>query len=307
VTFWPNLYIVGAMKSGTTTLHSALSMHPEICMSSYKEPCFFTTETSLLKAEYPTCYFGGFQVREKYISLFKNKPRAKYWGESSTLYTKAPKFSCPAQRIFAKSPNSKIIYIVRNPLDRIVSQYIHNCDYLLENRSFEAAVRDEDDYINLSRYYFQIEPYLRFFGKENVRITSLERYRKDPKVELKETFEWLSVGTEVSTDMIAVEANRRSTKISATRSPRLISILSGSKLLRQMTASSPKWLRRLGTAVLIQDRGLATEVIFTPSLRKFVLDRIWEDLAVFGCQDLTFDIADWDLGSGTPTFMHGTR
>ncbi len=83
----PNLFIIGAMKSGTSSLHNHLNMHPQIAMSAVKEPSYFTAarpSPDSLKA---------------YMTLFDQSTTARYYGESSTNYTKLPLYSGVAERI----------------------------------------------------------------------------------------------------------------------------------------------------------------------------------------------------------------
>ena len=110
----PNLFIIGAMKSGTTTLHEYLDSHPQIAMSRIKEPGFFVEELTLRQGE------------DWYLSLFEQDDRFRYRGESSTHYTKLPVFRGVAERLSRFNPEARLIYIMRNPIERLVSHYWHN-------------------------------------------------------------------------------------------------------------------------------------------------------------------------------------
>ena len=89
----PNLFLIGSMKSGTTTLHDLLAEHPDISMSEPKEPCYFV-DPDLLKNLWPEMWRMGYWKDEQaYLALFSGKSGAKYFGESSTDYTKMPKIS----------------------------------------------------------------------------------------------------------------------------------------------------------------------------------------------------------------------
>ena len=82
-----NLFIIGAMKSGTTSLHEYLNEHPQIAMSTEKEPGYFVEELSLDKDN------------SWYQSLFENTTNELYFGESSTHYAKYPTYDGVAERI----------------------------------------------------------------------------------------------------------------------------------------------------------------------------------------------------------------
>lgn len=107
----PNLLIIGAMKCGTTSLHNYLAMHPNIFMSKNKEPNFFCAE----RDEHTINW---------YLNLFRNKENHhKYSGESSIGYSKSHEFSSVPQRIKNYKPDVKLIYIVREPIKRMISEY----------------------------------------------------------------------------------------------------------------------------------------------------------------------------------------
>src|SRR5688572_24468381 len=110
----PNFFIIGAMKAGTTSLWQYLRRHPEIFMSKLKEPGYFTEE---LRWD---------QGIEWYRSLFDDAGSARAVGEASTSYTKWPRFAGIPARMHALVPEARLIYLVRDPGDRIRSHYIHN-------------------------------------------------------------------------------------------------------------------------------------------------------------------------------------
>ena len=111
----PNLFILGAAKCGTTTLHSYLIAHKEIFMSEIKELGFFVPEFS-------------YQPKELswYLSLFEQAENYRYIGESSTHYTKVPFYDGVAERVYMFAPEARLIYIVRDPIERAISHYWHN-------------------------------------------------------------------------------------------------------------------------------------------------------------------------------------
>lgn len=122
----PNLIIIGAMKSGTTSLHHYLNLHPEICMSRQKELNFFIEERN---------WSRGIQW---YKSHFEAE--AKIYGESSPNYTMYPIWKSVPERMFSVIPETKLIYIIRNPIEQIISHYVHKYAVGKENRSIEQAL-----------------------------------------------------------------------------------------------------------------------------------------------------------------------
>ena len=131
----PNLFIVGAMKSGTSSLHNYLATHPEIYMSEFKEPQYFADlGKDISRNQFPT--------EEAYLSLFKNAGNAKIIGESSTNYSKIPEFTGVPQRIKAFSPEAKIIYIMRDPIERALSHYWERVKRYLEGRDLLTTIKN---------------------------------------------------------------------------------------------------------------------------------------------------------------------
>ncbi|MDE3166049.1 MAG: sulfotransferase [Acidobacteriota bacterium] len=108
----PNLFIIGAMKPGTTSPHEYLDTHPQIAMSETKEPGYFAEELSLDKGE---C---------SYLSLFAQDERIVFRGESSSHYTKLPLYRSVAERLHRFCPDARLIYIMRDPFDQATESQI---------------------------------------------------------------------------------------------------------------------------------------------------------------------------------------
>jgi len=177
----PNLFIVGAMKSGTTSLHNYLDMHPDIYMSINKEPAYFVRELNLSKGE------------EWYLSNFAEVRDEKIIGESSTDYTKLPHYKGVANRIYEFNSDSRIIYIMRDPVQRSISHYWWDVKWSGETRGPLEAIKHSNWIINCSDYAMQIKPYMDTFGSDNVYITTLEELTADPGEVLSSIFSWLGV------------------------------------------------------------------------------------------------------------------
>lgn len=173
--------LIGAAKSATTSLSNALSQHPDICFSDPKEPQFFSENNWNNNLDH-------------YHSLFKKKA-AKLYGEGSTNYSKFPHYNKTIhQDIFNYNPNMKIIYMMRHPIDRIISHYIHSY-----NRGHEPiddiniALTSNNHYIDTARYAMQIEPYISYFGKPNVLMLFFDDFISKPQRLLDTTFDFLDI------------------------------------------------------------------------------------------------------------------
>jgi len=182
----PNLFLVGAMKSGTTSLHNYLDMHPDIFMSKtpWKEPHFFVEENNWKK---------GF---DWYHSLFNDATTEKYIGESSTDYTKLPHYSGVPERIHKYCPNAKIIYIMRDPIERAISQYWWEVEFSAEGRKMPKAIMANDWILSASNYAMQLRPYINLYGIDNVFALTTEELQSAPEQTLKKIYAWLNVDSE---------------------------------------------------------------------------------------------------------------
>ena len=193
---FPNLFVVGAMKAGTTTLHGVLGSHPEIFMSPLKEPRYFAgIEPHLL---YP--YFDDAPLPDPegrwYSAMFEpavGDPQIRYAGEASPDYTKLPTFPGCAERIHEFNPEARIVYILRDPVRRSLSHYWHNVRIVMEDRGLLEAIEEDPEVIALSDYARQIEPYLRLFPRDQIYVMTLEAFGERHEEEHRKLFEWLGV------------------------------------------------------------------------------------------------------------------
>jgi len=149
----PNLIIIGGLKCGTTSIHHYLGLHPEIQMSKPKELNFFAEELN---------WDLGL---DWYASRFDN--RFKVRGESSPHYTNLPRFSGVPERIHQHCPDARLLYMVRDPIKRILSHWVHATGAGYETREMVATLSQPDSsYIQRSMYWMQLQPYLELFERE---------------------------------------------------------------------------------------------------------------------------------------------
>lgn len=176
----PTFVIIGAMKSGTTSLHRYLDLHPEVCMSSIKETDFFIAERN---------YSRGLAW---YESLFPRK--ARQYGEASPNYTKAQHFGDVPRRMHAAIPDCKLIYVLRDPLARMISQYAHSYAKGKESRPLaQALTRPWNPYLPTSRYHTQLKGFLEFYPLDRVLVLTAEELRNNRRVALRRVYEFLGV------------------------------------------------------------------------------------------------------------------
>lgn len=182
----PNLIVIGAMKCGTSSLYHYLTLHPDVFMSTPKELDFFIKTMNWNK---------GIKWYESHFRENGKASKIKIYGEASTNYSKHPTFIGVPSRMYSLLPDVKLIYLIRNPIDRIVSHYIHNYYDELEDRSFSEILSnfDNNHYINCSKYYMQLEQYLNYYPKKNILVIATEELNKFPQDTMKRLFNFLNI------------------------------------------------------------------------------------------------------------------
>jgi len=182
----PNLIVIGAMKCGTSSLHHYLSFHPEVFMSKPKELDFFVKTMNWNK---------GIKWYESHFYEDSRANNIKIYGEASTNYSKHPTYMGVPSRMHSLLLDVKLIYLIRHPIDRIISHYIHNYYNENEDRSFSEILSDFDNnnYINCSKYFKQLEQYLKYYPKERILIITAEDLMEFPQNIMKKVFTFLNV------------------------------------------------------------------------------------------------------------------
>lgn len=189
---WPYFLIIGAPKAGTTALFRTLSDHPQIFASPEKEPRFFICSGS--RPSYP-CPGGDSNAasivfpEEAYLELFNDCPADAKAGEASTAYLHHP--DAPANA-FAKVPSARIVAVLRHPVERGYSQWLHlRQEGFEKSADFETAWNLEQVFKEQGRrpsfylrergfYAQQLERWLGFFEREQILILFYEDWVNHP-------------------------------------------------------------------------------------------------------------------------------
>ena len=197
----PNLIVIGAMKCGTSALHYYLDLHPEVQMSSPKELNFYCGEPEL-RAPLDRASV----VEQRMMSGGPNRwalgadwyarhfdPRARVRGEASPNYT-APWYPRVAERIRSVAPDARLILMVRDPLDQLVSQHLHYRHVGNEPRSLAEALSDSDGlYFERARYHRRLEPFLELFPRDQIMIVAQEDLLSRRRETLGRVFRFVGV------------------------------------------------------------------------------------------------------------------
>lgn len=188
----PNLVIVGAMKCGTTSLHRYLDQHPEIAMSEPKELNFFFRAADAPASTGPSFQHGNWHLgAEWYAERFPANVPVR--GEASPGYT-SPSYPEVADRLARLLPDARLVYLVRDPLDRAISQYLHHRRDGAEERTLEQALLDpSSQYLDRSRYHARLAPFLEHYAREHIAILDHHDLLVRRREALRSLFRFLGV------------------------------------------------------------------------------------------------------------------
>ena len=201
----PNFLIVGAAKSGSTSLYQYLSQHPEVFMPVNKEPNYFVAEYQQKMSKDSPNYKRSINRmvfnKENYYELFQGANlNEKAIGEATVTYLYKYNYAIP--RIKEELGNLKIIIILRNPILRAFSQYSYIYELGFEKLCFEDALIEEKErlnknwastfaYVDQGMFYEQVKAYKKEF--KNVHVLLLEDLIKNENKEMSKVFNFLSV------------------------------------------------------------------------------------------------------------------
>lgn len=294
----PTFFILGAAKCGTTSLYHYLNAHPDICMSTPKEPRFFEAE-----------YHNGLDYYwKRYFSSVWNGESAIGEARHRNLY-----LPYVPERIKESVPNAKLIVIVRDPIERAHSHWRHGCSWGLEDLSFEDAISEDLErlqkgitfegeegaqlwvsnlnpqngestfrtYVDSGHYSDQIERYLRLFSHEDLKIVFLEDLADDPAEVMADLLSFLGVSSSIE----GIEFRRYVTNSRYTN-------LAGEVLKRiGLLDRLPLGIKRLGRKLL---NHVGVERRICPSVRKDLAKHYYpfnRDLESLTGRDLSH----WDI------------
>jgi len=191
---WPNFFIVGAPKAGTTSIYEYLKNHPQIFMSPIKEPNYFAI--NILTQNDP---INPIRNKKKYLELFKDVKNELVIGEASTHYLSdhdAPK------SIHDITPTARILISLRDPVEREFSHFLMHQGYGETIRNFHEQLKIEienyqtsTEYFALKHgmYYENVKRYVDIFGNNQVKIIIFEEFIKNPKEGIEEILRFLDL------------------------------------------------------------------------------------------------------------------
>ncbi len=190
----PNLVVIGAGKTGTTSLHYYLGLHPQIFMSRVKELRFFTD--------------GYDQGVEWYRSQFRAGRDHPIRGETSPQYTSYPRNAGVPARMHALIPDAKLLYVVRDPFARLLSHFVFlAAEEQLTDLDGALDPFDTNPYVAQSRQCWQLEQYLPYYPLSRILVVSAEELRRARRATLARVFVFLGVDDAFDSRELDAELN----------------------------------------------------------------------------------------------------
>ena len=293
----PNFLLVGAAKCGTTALYYQLKGHPEIFCSPVKEPCYFSSQVLRL----PQPGIGDekkFYVKthEDYCKLFEGADGKKAIGEASADTIYFYEKTIPLIQQVLGDP--RIIILLRNPVDRAFSAYLHLVRDNREALSFEEGLAREEErirqdwqcmwhYKNRGMYYGQVKAFKTGFSR--VKVLLYNDFTREPLAVIKQVCQFL----EINPDFQPADTRSRYNVSGIPRSRSLNNIF----LMKNVVQRT---LRKVGSLVLTEDgwvkfrerlrARLYVKTVMKPGTRAYLQQVFREDILKLQ------DLLDLDLG-----------
>lgn len=284
----PNLIVIGGQKCGTTSLHNYLATHPQIAMSQRKELDFFTS-------------WGRRRGLAWYEQHFTR--RAPVRGESSPAYTAWPHILGVPEAIHETLGEVRLIYLVRDPVDRVVSEYLHAVGHGQERRSLLRVAADpsfeQSPYVAKSRYAMQLGRYLDLFDASQLLVLTQEALSQERLATLRTVFRFLGVDESFVSPRFARRYNKARDRRAGVALTQRARVALGEQRFERLTGRVPRPAQRLGDRVTrrpIQSPELPDE------LRKRLVSLLGDDTAHLAA--LTgLDLGHWStarVSAGAP-------
>jgi len=214
---FPHFFVVGAAKSGTTSLYSYLAQHPDLFLPDVKEPNYFAYKNTSLHVKGPKAESTLIKLLLKkavvnesdYLKLYENAGESQLMGDCSPRYLY---FEQAPELIYKDCPKAKIIVILRNPVARARSHYLMNRQRDLEpEETFETAVDKEQErkqlgwgwdwhYLSLGRYAQQLQHYFDKFPRENILVVLHDDLIADQQAVIQKIYRFIGVDDSYQAD-----------------------------------------------------------------------------------------------------------
>lgn len=260
----PNFIGIGAMRAGTSTLYKYCADHPEIGVSVIKETDFYISQKNWKRG------------LNWYRSLF---PKGmKCTGEFSPNYAKEMAFSGVPKRIFESAPQTKFIFIVRDPVDRAISQYTHSYLMGLNPPALDDLVgsHEWDHLVDTSSYAKQLDCYYQFFDPSQILVLDFETLKFYPHLSLSRVAAFLDVADTWNTSIQPVENAANS----LAQTSKFALILNQTRFAIFLKTCLPSWAKKQFKRLMRSPKKRCVPV-FNDVLRAQLQDALAADTARF--------------------------
>lgn len=200
----PNLIVIGAQKCGTSGLHYYLGLHPEVSVSSPKELNFFIAERN-----WPLGV-------DWYRGRFDSAARVRV--DASPNYTAHPQFQGVPERMASVVPDARLVFIVRDPVDRIAAHWVHNYSKGRHTGELERTIMNpKASYISRSRYAMQLELFLAHYPREQILVLEQADLRSHREPTLRALFEFAGADPAFTDRRFSAERHKTNRKTRPTK------------------------------------------------------------------------------------------
>ena len=212
---------LGGMRCGSTAFRDYLQQHPQVCMHQSKDPHYFSSDKVWN------------QGLDDYLAGWSDYDKSKHSIalESSTHYTKRPVYPKSAERMATMGMDVRLVYSVRDPIDRVESHMIHNAGkgyFDPDNKQQREETLLQA--INVSNYEYQISPYERYFPPERIKVITTESLLSDPERILAQLSDYFSIDSSFSFEKFARRPRKFKNKIDIVLSRKEIKLIRKSLL-----------------------------------------------------------------------------
>ncbi|GAB4534199.1 MAG: sulfotransferase [Pleurocapsa sp.] len=275
-------FIIGAMKCGTTSLFNYLAQHPEISACTVKEPDYFSSKNDVNWSKGWEWYKGlwNWDNNIHQVAL-----------EASVNYTKIPLLPNAAERIAQLKKDCKFIYILRNPIERIESHYIHGQtkNWTVNKQPLEQTVHSH--LIEVSKYAKQIDEYSKRFPPEKILILSIEDLKSDTANTLAKVCKFLEIDSSYNFQGIDLVHNANQERFYDSK---ILYYLKKIGLLQSVGNFVPtKYKQTLLQPLRYQ---VDNNIRLSEEQREFVLQELQDDLKKLS-MEYGFDTSRWNMQS----------
>lgn len=285
----PNFVVIGSMNAGTTSLYHYLRAHPDVFMARNKELSFFAAEQNWERGP------------QWYEAQFEDADGATAVGEASVIYSMHPVFDGVAERMASVIPDAKLIYLVRDPIERMQTQYLNYrfpkrirrlpsrtdgllrrpfddhlfaLSYRREPRRIGSALLESPLYLNCSRYAHQIERFMTVFDRDQLLVITSEGLRDNRAETMRRAYAFLGVDPDFSGARSMPEFHRTSDRRVARRLGWTLNRVPG---YRSLERRLPLQMKRLKTRLAVR-RADPAKAVISDDVRRELQARLRDDV-----------------------------